>query len=175
MREPDAIRLQEKRCAIEKPSSRKSRKCTNKSPPPPAPKTKAPPANMIERQPKSPTKAAQLSQGDERCFSCSSGGEERGNIVAGPIGLTRPEKVTWPHNHMELSIAELKDELESNRYVEGQRSSQAFEIICDPGKLGEHYKKWQTHPPKRRSAPCKCQMKTTARQSSNTVETTSGK
>ena len=37
---------------------------------------------------------------------------------------------------MELAIAECKDELEGNRYVGKQRSSQTFKIIRDTGKLG---------------------------------------
>ena len=37
---------------------------------------------------------------------------------------------------MKLYIAELKDELERNRYLANRRSSQTFRIICDPWKFG---------------------------------------
>ena len=107
----------------------RSEKSRIKAPPPPAPNTKGPPTNLIESPPKSPTKSVQLSQVDD--IGRISGAEERGNIVAGPVDLTKPEQVTGTRNLMTLSIAELKDELERNRYVAHQRSSHKFKLTCD--------------------------------------------
>ena len=113
-------------------------KSTNKAPPPPAPKTKAPPENIKrENQQESPPKSASARSIQIYDRSCSSGEEEeeRGNIVAWPIDLTKPEQVPGQRSRMKLSISELKDELERNRYLE-KRRSQTFKIICDPDKLG---------------------------------------
>ena len=109
MRELEAIRLREQRIDLGKDIDLgRAEISSRKAPPPPAPKTKAPPTKLIESPPKSPTKSSQLSQEDES--GCSSGEEEeRGNIAAGPIDLTKPEQVTWPHNLAKLAIAELKD------------------------------------------------------------------
>ena len=47
---------------------------------------------------------------------------------------------------MELSIEELKDELERNRYVGKQRRSQTFKIICDTGGLGRTLQEMEREP-----------------------------
>ena len=50
--------------------------------------------------------------------------------------MAKPEQVTGPHNRTKVAIAEEKDVLERNRYIEKQRRSQTFKIICGPAKLG---------------------------------------
>ena len=114
-------------------------KSSNKAPPPPAPtKTKAPPENITHRKllgapPNSPkTRSAQLEE--DRSFRSREA--EHGNIVAWPIDLAKPEQVKGPHNRMKLAISEEKDVIGRNRYIEKQRFSQTFKIICGPAKLG---------------------------------------
>ena len=81
----------------------KEEKSRNKAPPPPAPKTKAPPTNAIDSQKKTPTKPPQISHEDE--ISCRSGEEaEHANIIAGAIDLSKPEQVAGPRNLMKLAI-----------------------------------------------------------------------
>ena len=113
-------------------------KSSNKAPPPAPTKTKSPHGNTTqgkrpEDPPNSPkTRSVQL----EEDIRCSSREDEHENIVAGPIDLTNPEQVTGPHNRMTLAIAEEKDVPGRKRYIEKQSSSQTFEIICGPAKLG---------------------------------------
>ena len=79
--------------------------------------------------------SVQPSQADES--RCSPGEEkEHGNIIAGPIDISKAYQVTGPRNLMELSTADRKAALERERYIEQQRSSQTPKIICDAGKLG---------------------------------------
>ena len=108
----------------------KSETSSNKAAPPPAPKTKAPPLNLLDL----PIKSAQISQGDERS-RISGEGEEREIAHPGPIDISKPEQAEWPFNLMKFAIAELKGELERDRYVEKPRSSQTFKIIFDDAKL----------------------------------------
>ena len=132
MREQEAIRLREQRRDLEKDTAlSRAEIYSNKAPPPPAPKAKAPPTNLLAQPPKSQAKSAQLSHEDES--RCISGEEEHGDIDAAPIDLTKPEQVAGPRNLMKLGIAERKDEIERNGYVEKQRSSHPFKIIRDPG------------------------------------------
>ena len=79
---------------------------SNKAAPPPAPKTKAPPINLLD----SPIKSVQISQADERrCISWGEGGREI--IHPGQIDQSVPEKAEGAHNRMGLAIAELKGDL----------------------------------------------------------------
>ena len=91
---------------------KKEETSSNMADPPPAPNTKEHPINLLD----SPIKSVRISPEDER--SCSSGEEEGRKIIhPGPTDLSKTEKVTGPHNLMELVIAELKGELERNRYA----------------------------------------------------------
>ena len=68
-------RLRERRRTIAKDISTKNEETSrSKARPPPAPKTKEPPTNLLDLPKKSPIKSAQLSQDDER--RCRSGEEE---------------------------------------------------------------------------------------------------
>ena len=53
----------------------------------------------------------------------------------GPIDVEQYEYATGAQIRMKNSIAEGKDTLDRNRYIEKKRSSQTIKIICDPGKL----------------------------------------
>ena len=116
----------------------KAEKSTNKAPPPPAPtKTKAPPENItpgkqLEVPPRAPTTRSDQLEEDS---ICSSGVEEHGNIIAGPIDLTKPEQITGPHNRMKLAISKAKDILE-RADISRNKEAHTFKIICGPGKLG---------------------------------------
>ena len=86
-KEQEEIRLREQRRNLEKDISMgKAETSSNKAPPPPAPKTKAPPTNLLDAPRKIPTEKPQLSQEDERrCISRED--EEHGDIIAGPTDI----------------------------------------------------------------------------------------
>ena len=53
----------------------------------------------------------------------------------GPIDVEQYEYATGAQIRMKNSIAEGKDTLDRNRYIEKKRSSQTIKIICDPAIL----------------------------------------
>ena len=56
------------------------------------------------------------------------------------IELDQYENVTGPQIRMKNAIAECRDTLERNRYIEKQRSSQVIKIIGEPGELNLIYR-----------------------------------
>ena len=64
----------------------------------------------------------------------------------GPIDVAQYVFATVAQIRMGNAIAERKDAIERNRYVEKQRRLQTIKIICDPEKMNHIYRDivWET-------------------------------
>ena len=92
---------------------------------------KSTPRTSTKRHPRSPT----IPRRRRKQPHLGRRGSEK--IQPRRIDIARPEHARGPHIRMKCGISELKGGLERNRYVEKQRISQTFKIICDPGKMNK--------------------------------------
>ena len=124
-----------------------------KAPHPPAPKkqnkeaeekekkklTKAPPTNLLTPKPAEEEKGSMEVAISEETSS-SEESEECEKMQEGPIDIEQYEYATGAKMRMKNAVADERDVLERNRYIEKQRRSQTIKIIGDPGKMNTIYR-----------------------------------
>ena len=118
---------------LQEKANRETASGSQKEPPPKAPQkeklTKAPPKNLDQNEREKPPEAVQIEE------SSSEESEACEKTKEGPIDVQQKEYATGAQIRMKNAIAEGKDTIERNRYIEKQRSSQTIKIICDPAIL----------------------------------------
>ena len=124
-----------------------------KAPPPPAPTNqnkeaeekekkklmKAPPTNLLTPKPEEEAKESmEVTISEENSRSEES--EECEKMQEGPIDIEQYEYVTGAQIRAKNAIAEERDVLGRNRYIEKQRISKTIKIIGGPGKMNTIYR-----------------------------------